>query len=683
MMNFYHCAQPTYEDIALELGRTPEWTEVETEEIGDRRPGAPAPRTSIPLFPLRSARDFARGRPVVPNVKRYLSPDVWRYRVMLFCDLGTLLRLHVTCQQLRRILDDPLFVVEWQRAAWFLRPSGCRCERNLFYVDVTRFFEFGYDAIDLRTSRDSEVALKACGRSVNLEVARRLPYLPYIDPTRLPGCFAPGVMDVWYDNWILPVPRMVHVRVEEAVVHHNHEPTFWGTCHPVPEVEGSGEEDTPEQRAVDSHRPMPTGFSVQGPDIVQAYLDDCKAVHRDPYDPAQDNGDCLGYHAVRWARRKIYETGVGVQTYPMALCLRRSDLTGRAWRQGTQHLEYLYLTASRPSGHEPRGDAEVMMLPHAGPIFFHPIRYNNERGDFVPWALSTIALLEAVYRNAWFDSMHHVLRGLDSFVREVAAEVQADMPLARFTARWEHLHRRVFLGETAIPNWHAGGGIPAPPLPAAGQHAESVRRRDQVALDLMYDPYYVTFNRVLGHIAEREGLFLTEPYAANYPYLVELLSDPHRHFATSRTEELLCQEMRDMLHVSDYIVRFACSVAPRTDAMTETRRMRCLWAYLGVGTSLLMFSPSFRRGTSWKVSDKNLPLAGRVPHIDVRHNHRFQKYLQFLNQRTLYHALNPHLPAALYTTEINPRACARSPVVIPTERHTSKQSRADAEDGIA
>lgn len=161
---YFNCAQPTYEDLEM----TGDWVLDnaenllrEEEEDNNTRPapGTPAPRSlMVPLFPgrhrrRRSAREIASGRCPVPSTKKYLSPDVWRFSVLMFCDVSTLLRLHRTSSQLRHMIDDPMFVTEWQDQAWFIKRRGCRCERNTFYLDASQFLDFAWDCLNL-SSRD-------------------------------------------------------------------------------------------------------------------------------------------------------------------------------------------------------------------------------------------------------------------------------------------------------------------------------------------------------------------------------------------------------------------------------------------------------------------------------------------------------------------------------------------------
>lgn len=664
-MDFYGCAQPTYEQLELDGV----WNDIVAEERPQRpAPGTPAPRDLnlfVPLFPSRrsssrrSAAAVASGTCPPPSAKRYLSPDVWRFHVLYFCDVSTLLQLHATCSQIRAMIEAVQFVVDWQTQAWYLE-RRCPCDRNLFYLKVGQFLEFAWDCLEIPNSRASDVALRACGRCVNMELAPRIP-VPYLDPRNSPRCFLPGLLDIWYEHWIVPVPRMTFVRVEDCNVRAplTTNSPFWLDHHPVPETDPE-EGDTPEQRAQIGVVP-PTHFQVLGPDLVTAYEQDCATVHRDPHDPAQDNAECLGYQAVRWARRRMYETAVGVQTYPLHLCLRRSDLTGRAYRSGMAYLETQFAPVNRPPTPHAGFPANGLgILPHNGALYFHPVRYNNEAGDFVPWALSMLALQQGIYRHAWFDGCHHVLSRMDEFVRELANEVQADLPMYAMAERWHHLHRRAFLGETAQVSTTALDDIATETIP----HAERRARQDQWALDLMYNPHYATYNRVIGRYAEREHLYwdsqLGSPYPGHFPYLTELLGDAVRAFAGHRTEAMLVAELREMIRVSDYIVRFALTVGPLTDPVTELRRYRCLNAYLGAATSLIMFAPSFRRVPSWRrtASAASGPrmLSHEIPTVNLQHNHRYRRYLRWLNRRTLFYVPDPTYPPESYRSEVNPRS---------------------------
>lgn len=675
MMNFYHCAQPTWEDLEMMEAWDPETMTMQTTTTTTESPpapGTPAPRLMVPLFPGRrrsssttaavSSSTTTRG-PVKPLTTRYLPPDMWRYHVLLFCDVSTLLSLNTTCRQLREVLNEPAFVVEWQTACWYLKERLCQCERNLFYLDVSQYLEFAWDALQIHSSRAADVALRSVGRSVNTDMAVRLP-LPYVDPRKSPLCFMPGLLDIWYENWLVPMPRMVNVPVEDTQVRNEgtHD-AFWLDHHPVPETDPD-EVDTQGQRlAAEDLRdgPLSSGFLRTGPDLVTAYETDCRNVHRDPHDPAQDNEECLGYHATRWARRRLYETAVGVQTYPLHLCLRRSDLVGRAYRSGLSYLDTLFLPVQRTlTGHT---DGEIQMLPHSGPMYFHPVRYNNEKGDFTNWALSTLAVTQGVYVHAWFDGVHHLLQRMDAFARELAAEVESDMPMYRMCDRWNHLHRRLFLGETVAPHWSLGAAFPdhaQESTQPATTASERQQKRDQAALDLMYDPHYAPYNRVMNRMANRNDEFFSSgfwaPYTSHYAYLTELLGDVQRLFPQQRTEATLTHELREMMQITDYIVRFAITIGPMTDPLTEVRRFRCLEAYLGAGTTLLMFAPSFRRIPSWRPHEKGAFVGARVPRIDLQANHRFLRYLRFLNRRTLYYVPQAHLPADAYAIEINPRS---------------------------
>lgn len=660
LLNFYGLTQPGYDEWDILEPLTED--NIEMPDLMDDAillppstrppPGSPAPRP-VPVgdgAPVRSALEVAAsGHALRPYTTRYLSPDVWRYRVLPFCDIATLLRLNQTCHQIRATLNDPHFVVEWQEQAWFLRQRGCFCERNQFYLDVGQFLDFGWDCVGIESSRQSEIALKSMGRCTNLELAPTA-RLSRVDPREATECFGPGLLDIWYENWLVPMPRMVYVPVENALPVGPVPSAFWRHCHAVPEEEARADDETEETDWLEVPIQARPGadrdtyfFSVEDSDLVDQYFEDCKRTGRDPHDPAQDNLDCLGYRANRWARRRLYETAVGIQTYPLVHCIRRSELLGRAQRDGVDYMDNLFLPAQRSFWG--RGDNECVMMQHRGPIYFHPVRYNNEKDDFVPWALSTLCVLQAVHQNAWFDSIHYIIQRVDDFARQTANDLEAVFPFHRLAERWDYLHRVCWLGETAHPR--ASRTRYTTPAEALDAHAERKKDQDQKALDLLYDPQYITQNRWMNHKLDlwKRGSVL----AASY--MTDLLPDNHRHYAAQRNEATLVHELRQLLHVTDYIVKFVNYVGPLTDRVSEMCRTRNLSIYLGVGTSLLMFSPAFQRTPSWEPNAPVTSVGSRIPRINLQHNHRFRKYLRFLNRRTLFYATEPLLPADQWRQE--------------------------------
>lgn len=59
--------------------------------------------------------------------------------------------------------------------------------------------------------------------------------------------------------------------------------------------------------------------------------------------------------------------------------------------------------------------------------------------------------------------------------------------------------------------------------------------------------------------------------------------------------------------------------------------------YLQWCESLLLFHPGWRMDYDVKPSRANVWDGIRVPRVELTHNHRYQRYLRFLNERILYH----------------------------------------------
>ena len=179
-----------------------------------------------------------------------------RYHVLLYCDHSTLLRVNWVNRALRAVCNMPEFVHEWQDAAWFLRVRGCRCDRNLFMLDLGAFIDFGWDCNGIDNVRKAEIALRAVGRSPALytnALYRATQRLPYLDPSVQWKCFSAGILDTWFENILVPVPRMLDLPVEDthrlspihrvgrerqpdetpaAYVHRQ----YWGNYHYVPDA---------------------------------------------------------------------------------------------------------------------------------------------------------------------------------------------------------------------------------------------------------------------------------------------------------------------------------------------------------------------------------------------------------------------------------------------------------------
>lgn len=373
------------------------------------------------------------------------------------------------------------------------------------------------------------------------------------------------------------------------------------------------------------------GFGdVPSVDLVAEWRHRCESEGKDYLDPAYDDNGAHGYAAVRWARRLLYETPVGIQAYPHALCVRREQLCGRAFRQGTDYIEHLYLPARRgastSTAYEPE---EVRLMLHKGLAYFHPIRYENERGDFCNWALSTLAVMQSVQQYLWYDCVNYVIRRIVECAGELAQEVQIDMSPQRLAVRWSELQRACFFNQET---W--------PPVPNTAQR-ERYQEHNARALDLIFHHSYVDSNRHISRYVE--SILQGTSIPSTRGYLLSLVPESGRMHAGQRSESSLYRELQDAVRTLVYVTLFATSVGPLTDPLTEKRRYEQMFAWLGCTTSLLMFAPAWQRPLTWTPSVTGTSASSRIPHIVLEHNHRFQELLLFLNRRTLYYHPEPGL----------------------------------------
>ena len=643
-MNFYHCTMPTQPDYD------------QLEDFG---------------FTFEERVPKKMKRLVVKPIKAtgaMLGVDTWRYHILLFCDLSTLLRLNWVNRTLRAICNQPSFVTEWQLAAWYLRPRSCPCGRNLFLLDCGMFMPFAWDCNDIRTVRHSEMALRAVGRPPASYTAALYQWrrLPHVDPPNQPACFSPGLLDTWMENVLVPMPRMLDLPVEDThrrpplthllgARHPGESPdafrhrTFWRNYHCIPEEQHQPETDSEDETdadsvhtvivteedpsaAIPSPGPPDAGFpTTPSVDLVKQYVADSEAEGRDPYDPAQDDDLCSGYIAATWARRKLFESPVGIQVYPLELCLRRSEMCGRAYRQGVDYLSQSFLPIQRRFG--PIEGEEAGLLMHQGPAYFQPIRYENERGDFCNWVLSSMAILQGVYNYLWYDSCHHIIRRMDEYTRVTAAEVQADMGPNRFIKRWQTIARVGLQGQADWPV--------LPTDPNMQPLLTRMRTWDRRAVDLLRNPHFVTLNRLMEQWVDSAhgGALYTMHEDGRSGYLLEtVVGDAFRHFAGQRSDAALMQELEDRMLVLQYVVDFSLGMGAVVDERTERQRQRTLAMYLGTATSLLMFAPGWKRTYTWEPAGTGTYAGCRVPRINLTHNHRFRAYLTFLNRRSLYYS---------------------------------------------
>ncbi len=183
-----------------------------------------------------------------------LGMDVWRYGILLYCDLPALLRVNWLTRRHRQLLADPSFIVEYQEGCWYLLPRYCRCERNLFYLNLPSLLDFSHDYRGqedshttrvVKTLQDATLVLRHFGRTPDMLVQsfqraggspplREPLRVGYLDPTKSP-LFCDGFTSMWIDNTIVPVPRMCNHPVEfrRAIHPGSFRPTRPGDGDPV------------------------------------------------------------------------------------------------------------------------------------------------------------------------------------------------------------------------------------------------------------------------------------------------------------------------------------------------------------------------------------------------------------------------------------------------------------------
>lgn len=554
-----------------------------------------------------------------------ISKEVWRYQIIPYCDPLSLIRLSWTNRALWYLLNTPEVVVEWQTHCHYLARE-CQCPRNLFYLKPELVCDFTYDVtVELDSQWESDQRLSQLGRSVmhmltacqNLQGWRDVPHLDPMFANRKQ--FQPGLFQSYMEDMIIPAPRMLYVGVEHSRIHpQNHmrclgeteesfkRRQFWRSFHEITD-------DKPT-----THDP---GFILSARiDLVDAYVRKCNeddaSSGRDPYDPA-DDPDCDGHHAAQWARRCMYETAVGMQGYPLELCLRRDQLVGNQVQQfGVDYIDRLFLPVRRYS-------RDQILLDHRGPVYFSGVRYENERGDFVNWAMSTYTLHSAVYSHLWLDSCNRFIDTLQSHVVQLSREVEDDMPIQHLIARWNYLEHSL-----VCPKRQAGGSC------GTHLHDDSPEgsKRDKEARALLRHPGYEVYIHLIQN-AVRDGYQWDHPF--NQEYLVALI--PGGTYTYQRTETQICSDIHNLLELTSFVTAFARSVAPRVGYETTRMRDATLRIYLRAGFALLAFAPTWCRNYSWRPSRAGFTHSLSIPTLDVTKNHRMQRYLNFLNRRTMYY----------------------------------------------
>lgn len=600
--------------------------------------------------------------PAVVSLSR-LGMDVWRYHILLFCDLMSLLRLNWVNQNLRRLLNSAEFVVEYQTACWYLQPRYCRCARNLFYLDLTRFLDFTFEyrglpgsasTPEVNTVHEVSMLLRQYGRTPDMLVQsfQRSGQPPTREPLPVKllipqdsHAFVYGFTQMWVDSCIIPMPRCIDHPVEqrrvttgthrllneqqetESVADFEHR-MFWRDFHEVTdEMFDVVSRDVDLHRIIPEETPREHGFGNAEPDLVEEWMSHCQTVGADPFDPMYDDAECNGFRCIRWARAKMFDSAVGGTAYPLDLCLHREDLTRTASRLGTDYIDRMYVHLHRYQG----GSAEWNMMDHRGVLYVMGTRYEHCNEDFVPWVLSTQALLHSVYAHTWLDSMSNWTRMLMAHLHHLATEVEEDMRFTVLQERWKLLQSLCFAGPAVMVHTR--------------NYTERQRERDQSAIHLMFSSQYTEENRYIMSLVNHGNLWTNDGNLAQQSrhYLSSLLTQFDHSNADHRTESQRIKDAYRLIRLAEYITDFAEYVAPRVDERTVVTRRRAFKIYLSSFVSLTMFCPGWKRMYHWKPSKTHEQTSWQIPRINLQHNHRYQRYLNYCNRRTLYYHPDPSL----------------------------------------
>lgn len=587
--------------------------------------------------------------------------DVWRYHILLFCDLMSLLRINWLNRGLRNLLNSVSFVTEYQASCYYLAPRYCQCERNIFYLNLSAFLDFANDWCGDTTStamapvhnvgdldrvlrhygRTPAMLVQSCQRTGNPPTQDPLP-ARHLDPATSP-LFTEGFTKMWVDSSIIPVPRVMNHPVEcrrvvstqsmgpgrwdtESLSDYNKR-VFWRDSHEVTdemmyewEIGRNPRDVTPPSQLLHGYKESDEG------DRLAKWLEYCAERGWDPYNPLVDNDDCDGFRCIRWARDCMFDTAVGgTGAYPMDLCLHRDDLSKSAYRLGVDYIDRLFVPLDRYRGTE----FDWNTLGHQGTLYVTGVRYENAPDDFVPWVLSTQALLNSVYAHTWLDGLAQWTRMVLEHVRHLAIQIEEDMGYNGLCRRWRFLQSLCFVGPSIHPNQVV--------------YSKEDRNRDQTAIHLLYSRHHHEANRYLSSVVENDdhdGRYMTT--------LVEQYSQPTPNH---RTETQRVHDARRLVGLLEYVTDFSEFVAPKVDVRTRRLRRRAFELFLSASVSLLMFSPGWKRMYHWKPSLTHLQIGWRIPHIDPRHNHRFQALLDYCNRRTLYYHPDPSLLVTKPDTE--------------------------------
>lgn len=606
-----------------------------------------------------------------------VGPTVFRYHLLPFCNLDTLLRLNWVCRAFRSSLNDPDTITDWCHLCSWLQPRHCCCERRQFLLEVETWCPFMWDyrgetpetddgCVNLR---QMQMVLRRYGRSVPMMIqslARpfRMPLLPLpkvhcacmFDVAGNGSLFCPGMYSDLVGSLLIPMPRMLPVPVEQAQVDrveriltgetHREDP-YWGLFHEVTdEMLEDNERIKWDKREVPpcvKDREYPDAeFSTDVTDYVdrvQAYVERCAREDRNPWDPNEDDDDMSGYQAEQWARRLLYESAVGLQTFPLLLCVHVDDLCGLAHRLGPVYLERFFLSAQSYEGSG--GEAEI--LGRQGEVLMYNVRYDNQAGDFVSWCLATMGKLNAVYHHLWHDYVRMWLRSFRVYCLNLAAEIQQDLPMSELAPLWQRLVRQLFLHQPFVAN------IQRPDVVHPGDHTP-LSHREKRALDFLMDSAYRNeFLEVQRRVEEWQHRPLTQSRMFREPYLCGVVPEEHWN-SPSYPEHALALDVEHLLNVSEFLLGLGERLGPRVDTNTACVRRRMHRLYLNSGLSIILWAPHWQRPfpDGWRHihCDPTTEVPLRLLNLNPQNNHRYVDYLHFLNQRVMFH--HPH-PDAWFT----------------------------------
>lgn len=548
--------------------------------------------------------------------------ELWRYHILLFCDPLSMIKLSWVNRVLRRQLNEPRFIVEWQTHCYYMARE-CKCERNLFYLQLESYCEFAWEwNFDLERVSEVNHVLEMYRREVwrhQVYPAMQTLPLPAFPGEAKDDWFACNAIQSWIENLIVPMPRMVYVPVEctriqridwnDRMIHQGN-----ATSTPLTEEQYRDRKFWRYVHKVDTNGPVPpAGFEpwdayvLTDRDPLELFVEHCNQANRDPLDPA-DDPDGEGYRTCQMLRQAMYTTGLGEQAYPFDLCLRPDELFGNAKHLGVEFMDRLFLPSHLGT------TQDHMMIDHRGPVYFDGVRYNNESGDLVPWALSTLSVCYTVYNTVWRDAAHQFVFGLDTHLRTIAMQFEAVFPLTR-------MHRQI----EQIEHLMICSGCQNHPSTDPNQAA-----RTEAMRQFWREGEYRQFNDLI----KTRVNHMTSMRMDNHHYVTEILPMLPMGY---RNEKPLVRDIYELMEWADYISHLSLVMGPTMSPESQCTMMHTLRTYLAMGASLLAFAPTFKRAQHHRPSRSNEILPPIPPRIEISNNHRFQWYLKFLNARTCYY----------------------------------------------